>query len=75
MSLGSKYLARKTKEIGIKSHVSLGHMADGLTPMLHTLNLIGHKDLVTHIEFHWHDIENDICPITIHTKKEAVRTK
>lgn len=75
MSLGSKYLARKSKADGIKSSVSLGNLSDGLTPMLHTLNLISHRDLVTKIEFHWHDIVDDICPITIYTTKEAVRTK
>lgn len=71
MSLGSKYLARKTKEPGIKSEISLANMADGIVPLLKT----AYGQQIEKIEFHWHDIVDDICPITIYTKKEAVRTK
>lgn len=70
MSLGEKYLSRK-KSTGIKTEISLVNVADGLAPMLHTLSVIGYKDKIEKIEFHWHDIHDDICPITIYVTKEV----
>jgi hypothetical protein len=73
MSLGSKYLARKTKSV--KTEISLANVADGLMPLLYTLNVIKPKDEVTAIDFDWHNIVGDMCPITIYTRKEASRTR
>jgi hypothetical protein len=70
MSLGSKYLARKRKQtsLPIKSEISLANVRDGLMPMLYTLNVIKPKDEVLEIDFDWHNIKDDICPITIYVK-------
>lgn len=77
MSLGSKYLARKKKSSSqsIKSEISLGNMKDGLLPLLHTLNIIKPKDEIVEIDFDWHNIKDDVCPITIYVRKEASKTK
>lgn len=76
MPLGSKYLARKRKASAqaIKSEISLGNMKDGLMPLLHTLNVIKPKDEIIEIDFDWHNIKDEICPVTIYVRKEAART-
>lgn len=76
MSLGSKYLARKRKQSSqpIKSEISLGNVRDGLLPMLYTLNVIKPHDEVTEIDFDWHNIKDDICPVTIYVRKEKSKT-
>lgn len=76
MSLGSKYLARKRKQSSqpIKSEISLGNVRDGLLPMLYTLNVIKPKDEVLEVDFDWHNIKDDICPITIYVKKEKTKS-
>ena len=80
MSLGSQYLARKQKQIAsgnqkisqeIKSEISLGNVKDGLLPILYTLNIIKPRDEITMIDFDWHNIKDDICPITIYVRKES----
>ena len=73
MSLGSKYLARKRKQASkpIASEVNLGQVRDGLLPLLYTLNVIKPKDEVTEIDFDWHNIKDNICPITIYVQKEV----
>ncbi len=70
MSLGSKYLARKRKQSSqpIQSEISLANVRDGLLPMLHTLNVIKPKDEIVEIDFDWHNIKDEICPITIYVK-------
>lgn len=70
MSLGSKYLARKQKAAAkaIPSEISLGLVKDGLLPMLHTLNVIKPMDEVISIDFDWHNIKDDVCPVTIYVK-------
>ncbi len=75
MSLGSQYLARKRKASSqpVKSEISLGHVTDSLLPILHTLNVIKPQQEVTAIDFDWHNIKEDICPITIYVRKEAVK--
>jgi hypothetical protein len=73
MSLGSKYLARKSKST--KTEISLGNVGDALMPLLYTLNVIKPKDEVTSIDFDWHNIVGDMCPITIYYRKEASRTR
>lgn len=77
MSLGDKYLARKRKLNAqvIQSEINLGNVGDMLTPMLHTLNLLKPKDEVVSIEFDWHNIKGDMCPIKIYIRKEASKTK
>jgi hypothetical protein len=76
MSLGSKYLARKRKQQSqpIKAEISLGNISDGLTPMLYTLNVIKPRDEIIEIDFDWHNIKDDICPITIYVRKEKTKT-
>jgi len=49
-------------------------MGNGIRPILEMVKLIKPNDEVT-IDFDWHNIKDDICPITIHIRKEAVRTK
>lgn len=73
MSLGSKYLARKQKASAkaIPSSISLGLVKDGLVPMLHTLNVIKPMDTVVSIDFDWHNIKDDVCPITIYVKEKS----
>lgn len=74
MTLGSRFLARQAKKnsTGIKANISLGNLKDGILPLLHTLKTIGPRDEVTTIDFDWHNIKDDICPITINVKKGAV---
>lgn len=76
MSLGSKFLARKSKQNSqpIKTEISIANVGDGIMPMLYTLNVIKPKDEITEIEFDWHNIKDDICPITIYVKG-ASKTK
>jgi hypothetical protein len=76
MPLGSRYLAKKKKLSAqpIRTEISLGNVRDGLTPMLYTLNVIKPRDEVIEIEFDWHNIKDDICPITIYVKKEKTGT-
>ena len=76
MSLGSKYLARKRKSESqsVQSEISLGNTADGILPLLYTTNILKPKDTVEAIDFHWQDIKDGICPITIYVRKEASRT-
>lgn len=73
MPLGSRYLAKKRKQSSqsIKSEISLGNVKDGLLPLLHTLNVIKPHDEVTEIDFDWHNIKDDICPVTIYVRKES----
>lgn len=72
MPLGTKYLARKKKSEAqsIKTEISLGNMKDGLLPLLHTLNVIKPRQEVIEIDFDWHNIKGDICPVTIYLRKE-----
>ncbi len=72
MSLGAKFLARRKKssDTAIKSQITLGHMGNGIRPILEMVKLIKPNDEVT-IDFDWHNIKDDIC----HIRKEAVRTK
>ncbi len=76
MSLGSKYLARKRKQSSqpIKSEISLGNLSGGIVPLLHTLNVIQPRDEIIEIDFDWHNIKDDICPITIYVRKEKSKT-
>ena len=73
MSLGSKYLARKRKQTSqpIKSEISLGNLSGGIAPLLFTLNIIKPRDEIVEIDFDWHNIKDDICPITIYVRKES----
>lgn len=71
MPLGEKYLQRKKKEkesSSIKSSISLSNVRDGILPLLHTLNVIKPSQEVLEIYFDWHNIKDDICPITIQVK-------
>ncbi len=76
MSLGSKYLARKRKQNSqpIKTEISLANVGDGIMPMLYTTNILKPKDEVLEIDFDWHNIKDNICPITIYVKG-ASKTK
>ena len=76
MSLGDKFLARKRKQTSqpIQSEISLSNVRDGLMPMLYTLNVIKPRDEILEIDFDWHNIKDDICPITIYVKG-ASKTK
>lgn len=71
--LGSKYLARKEKASAkaIPSTISLGLVKDGLLPVLHTLNVIKPMDDVVMIDFDWHNIKDDVCPVTIYVKERS----
>lgn len=70
MTLGAKFLARRKQanDVAIKSQVSLNHMSNGIRPILEMVKLIKPNDEVT-IDFDWHNIKDDICPITINIKK------
>jgi hypothetical protein len=70
MSLGSKFLARKSKQTSqaIKTEISLANVGDGILPMLYTTNILKPRDEVLEIDFDWHNIKDDICPITIYVK-------
>lgn len=76
MSFGSKYLARKRKQSSqpIKSSISLGNLGSGIAPLLFTLNVIKPRDEILEIDFDWHNIKDDICPITIYVKKGVSKT-
>ena len=37
-------------------------------PLLYTLNVIKPKDEIVEIDFDWHNIKDEICPITIYVK-------
>jgi len=39
--------------------------------MLYTLNVIKPKDEIVEIDFDWHNIKDEICPITIYVKGAA----
>jgi hypothetical protein len=39
------------------------------------VKLLKPKDEVISIDFDWHNIKDDICPITINVRKEASKTK
>jgi hypothetical protein len=72
MPIGEEYLKRKRKQkesSSVKSSISLNNLKDGILPLLHTLNLIKPRDEVITIDFDWHNIKGDICPITINVKK------
>jgi len=77
MSLGSSYLARKKKSnsSSIKSQISLSHITNGIIPILEMVKLLKPRDEVISIDFDWHNIKDDICPITINVRKEASKTK
>lgn len=70
MTLGAKFLAKRKQaaSVAIKSAISLNHMGNGIRPMLEMVKLIRPNDEVT-IDFDWHNIKDDICPITINIKK------
>lgn len=77
MPLGEKFLQKKRKEkesSSVKSSISLNNVRDGLLPLLHTLNVLKPRDEVIAIDFDWHNIKDDICPITIYTKKGSSKT-
>lgn len=78
MPLGEKFLQKKLKakeSSSVKSAISLSNVRDGLLPLLHTLNVIKPNQEVIDIEFDWHNIKGDMCPITINVKKGASRPK
>jgi hypothetical protein len=71
MPLGEKFLQKKQREkplSAIKSSISLSNVRDGLLPLLNTLNVIKPSQEVIEIDFDWHNIKDDICPITIKVK-------
>ena len=71
MPLGEKFLQKKLREKKpdlIKSSISLSNVRDGILPLLNTLNVIKPSQEVIEIDFDWHNIKDDICPITIKVK-------
>lgn len=80
MPIGAEYLKKKRKQkesssakssmmSSVKTTISLANVKDGLLPLLSTLNLVKPRDEVLTIDFDWHNIKGDICPITINVKK------
>lgn len=71
MALGAAFLARKKKQEskGIKSSISLGHIKNGILPILEMVKLVKPTDELIEIEFHWQQIKDEMCPITIYVRK------